>query len=89
MAHKISIQASIDNINWSTPTIIEFRKEEKFTESKYSYVIIIILAFLIAALISYVLIKRVKKRALKRIADEQQVNLLKQMQKNLDLFTKD
>ncbi|MBP9069226.1 MAG: histidine kinase [Bacteroidia bacterium] len=82
MAHKISIQASIDNINWSTPTIIEFRKEEKFTESKYSYFIIFALATMIASLISYLLIKRVKKRAMKRIADEQQVNLLKHQAMN-------
>lgn len=82
LVHKIAIQASVDNINWSAPTVIEFKKEEKFTESKYSYIIIIILATLIATLISYLLIKRVKKRAMKRIADEQQVNLLKHQAMN-------
>jgi ligand-binding sensor domain-containing protein len=80
--HKISIQVSTDNINWSTPTVIEFNKEEKFTESKYSYIIIIALSIMIASLISYFLIKRVKKRALKRIADEQQVNILKHQAMN-------
>lgn len=80
--HKIQIQASTDDINWSNPTIIEFRKEEKFSESRYSTFIIILVAALIASVISYLLIKRVKKRALKRIADEQQVNMLKHQAMN-------
>ncbi len=82
ITHKIIIEASTDNINWSAPTVIEFKKEEKFTESRYSYIIIIGLATLIATLISYLLIKRVKRRAMKRIADEQQVNLLKHQAMN-------
>lgn len=80
--HKIQIQASKDNINWSAPTVIELKKEEKFSESKYSYIIIIFLATVIAAGVSYLVIRRVKKRALKRIADEQQINMLKHQAMN-------
>jgi ligand-binding sensor domain-containing protein len=80
--HKIQIQASKDNINWSNSTVIEFKKEQKFSESRYSFIIIIFLATIIAVAISYLLIRRVKKRALKRIADEQQVNMLKHQAMN-------
>jgi sensor histidine kinase YesM len=80
--HKIQIQASKDNINWSNSTVIEFRKDEKFSESRYSYIIIVFLATVIAVAISYLVIRRVKKRALKRIADEQQVNMLKHQAMN-------
>ncbi len=80
--HKITMQVSTDNINWSAPTVIELRKEAKFSESKYSYIIIVFLATIIAVAISYVVIRRVKKRALKRIADEQQINMLKHQAMN-------
>jgi ligand-binding sensor domain-containing protein len=80
--HKIQIQASKDNINWSNSTVIEFKKEQKFSESRYSFFVIIFLATVIAVAISYLVIRRVKKRALKRIAEEQQVNLLKHQAMN-------
>ncbi|MBL7918299.1 MAG: hypothetical protein JNM96_07860, partial [Bacteroidia bacterium] len=65
--HNISIIASTDNINWSNPTQIEFDKEVKFTETQYSYWIIILSSLVIISFISYLIIKRVKTRALKRI----------------------
>lgn len=80
--HTLSIESSADNINWSDPTIIEFKKEVKFSETQYSNWIIIISAILVITLISYLIIKRVKTLAMKRIKDEQQVNLLKHQAMN-------
>ncbi len=80
--HNINIIASTDNINWSNPTQLEFDKEIKFTETQYSYWIIILTSLGIISFISYLIIKRVKTRALKRIQDEQQVNMLKHQAMN-------
>lgn len=80
--HTLAIEASADNINWSEPTVIEFNKEVKFSETQYSNWIIIISSLLVISLISYLIIKRVKTRAMKRIKDEQQVNLLKHQAMN-------
>ncbi len=80
--HTVLIEASADNINWSEPTKIEFIKERKFSETNFSYLIIIISSIIIISFISYLIIKRIKTRALKRIQDEQQVNLLKHQAMN-------
>lgn len=80
--HTLAIIASADNINWSLPTKIEFNKEAKFSETKYSFLIIIVFAIIIVSLISYFIVKRIKTRALKRIQEEQQVTLLKHQAMN-------
>lgn len=80
--HTLAIIASADNINWSLPTKIEFNKEAKFSETKYSYLIITVFAIIIVSMISYFIVKRIKTRALKRIQEEQQVTLLKHQAMN-------
>lgn len=80
--HSIQIIASRDNINWSDPVIIDIEKEIKFTETAGIYISITLGSLLLIITISYLWIKRVKKKALKRLAEEQQFNLLKHQSMN-------
>ncbi len=80
--HVVLIVASFDNINWSEPTKIEFRKEVKFSETQYSFWFIILGSLILIIFISYLIVKRIKTRAIKRIQEEQQVNLLKHQAMN-------
>lgn len=81
-SHLVKITSSSDNINWSEPVVIAIEKEETFTETGGIYFIITLGALLIIILISYIWIKQVKKKALKRIQEEQQINLLKHQAMN-------
>ncbi len=80
--HQIQIKASADNINWSDPVTITVEKEIKFTETGGVYFAITIGSLLIIILISYFWIKQVKKKAVKRVQEEQQINLLKHQAMN-------
>lgn len=80
--HQVKISVSSDNINWSDPVIINIEKEQKFTETGGVYFIVTIGALFIIILISYFWIKQVKKKAVKRIQEEQQINLLKHQAMN-------
>jgi len=80
--HKLIIEASSDNINWSPPTLVEFNKKIKLSETAYSFWILLIGSVIFISFISYLIIKRINMRALKRIQEEQQVNLLKHQAMN-------
>ncbi len=80
--HKLLIQTSADNINWSASTFVEFNKKIKFSETDYSFWILLIASIIVISFISYLIVKRIKTRALKRIQEEQQVNLLKHQAMN-------
>ena len=80
--HSIQIITSVDNINWSAPVIIDIEKEESFKETAWLYIIVSIGALFLIITVSYFWVKNVKKKAKKRIADEQQINLLKHQAMN-------
>jgi ligand-binding sensor domain-containing protein/two-component sensor histidine kinase len=80
--HQIDISASADNIVWSENTSMSVFKQEKLSERQLMYWLITVGGVLLAALISFVWIRRVNIRAKKRLKDEQQVNLLKHQAMN-------
>lgn len=80
--HLVKISASLDNINWSEPVTLEIIKEVSFEETGWLYVIFFTGALIIIIIISYFWVKQVKKKAKKRISDEQQINLLKHQAMN-------
>jgi len=80
--HSIQIITSLDNINWSEPITIDIQKEESFKETAWLYILISIAALFLIITISYFWVKNVKKKAKKRIEDEQQINLLKHQAMN-------
>ncbi|MEI6020885.1 MAG: histidine kinase [Bacteroidota bacterium] len=80
--HLLEISASNDNINWSEPSAINIVKEEKLSERQLWYWFLTLLSSGIIILISFILIRRVKLKAKRRLQDEQQVNLLKHQAMN-------
>lgn len=80
--HSIQIITSVDNINWSAPVIIDIEKEESFKETAWLYILVSIAALFLIITISYFWVKNVKRKAKKRIEDEQQINLLKHQAMN-------
>jgi ligand-binding sensor domain-containing protein/two-component sensor histidine kinase len=80
--HSYQIITSLDNINWSDPVIIDVEKEESFKETAWLYIVISIAALFLIITVSYFWVKNVKRKAKKRIADEQQINLLKHQAMN-------
>lgn len=80
--HKLEISASADNIVWSDSTLLTINKEEKLSETNWIYWIITIGGLIIVSLISFLVVKRVKQKATKRLREEQQVNLLKHQAMN-------
>lgn len=80
--HILNIVVSSDNLNWSEPTEIKFIKEIKFAETKYSFWLIILGIAAFLSSVSYYFIRRSKNIAIKRIQEEQQVNLLKHQAMN-------
>lgn len=80
--HSIQIITSLDNINWSEPVIIDIEKEESFKETAWLYVLLSVAALFLIITVSYFWVKNVKKKAKKRVEDEQQINLLKHQAMN-------
>ncbi len=80
--HKIQIISSADGINWSKPTTIILEKEIAFDETQWYLIIIACASILLIVVVSYIWIKRVKKKAVKRVQEEQQINLLKHQAMN-------
>ncbi len=80
--HFVKISASLDNINWSDPVIIQIEKEISFAETGWRYVLISIGLLIIIIIIGFIWVKQVKKKAIKRLSDEQQRNLLKHQAMN-------
>lgn len=80
--HTYKITASLDKINWSDPVVIEIEKEISFGETAWLYITITAAALLLISVGSYFWVKRVKKKAIKRLGEEQQINLLKHQAMN-------
>jgi len=80
--HRLEISASADNIVWSDSTILDFIKEEKLTETRWIYILILVIGLSLIALVSFMIVKRVKQKATRRLQEEQQVNLLKHQAMN-------
>lgn len=80
--HRYEIQASADNIQWSEPVVVKIEKKQKITETASLYWLLSIAVLLTAAVTTYLLVRRVKLRALRRLGQEQQVNLLKHQAMN-------
>lgn len=80
--HTLEIQNSIDNVVWSPPTTVLFEKEEKLSETSSGYILFSLLASSLVFLISFIWVRRVKIKSKRRLAEEQQVNLLKHQAMN-------
>lgn len=80
--HVIAIQASADNVEWSESTILQFDKEEKLSETSSGYILYSALGSIVVFLISFVWVRRIKIKSKRRLAEEQQVNLLKHQAMN-------
>jgi ligand-binding sensor domain-containing protein/two-component sensor histidine kinase len=80
--HQLQISASADNIVWSDATTLTINKEEKITETNWIYWIITLGGLILISFISFIVVKRVKQKATKRLQEEQQVNLLKHQAMN-------
>lgn len=80
--HSIQIITSVDNINWSAPVIVDIEKEESLKETAWLYILVSIAALFLIITVSYFWVKNVKRKAKKRIEDEQQINLLKHQAMN-------
>jgi hypothetical protein len=80
--HEVEITASLDNIKWSEVVKVNLNKEIKFSETVWVYWLAIVGGLSVIGLGSYVWIKRVKRKAIKKIQTEQQVNLLKHQAMN-------
>lgn len=80
--HRVEIQASSDNIAWSNSTSLSFNKVEKLSETSSGYLIFSLIAITLIILISFFWIRRIKVKSKRRLAEEQQVNLLKHQAMN-------
>lgn len=80
--HRIEIVASYDNIKWSPPRTVLLTKEITFSETVWVYWLAIGGGLSIIGLISYFWVKQVKRKAIRKIQTEQQVNLLKHQAMN-------
>lgn len=78
----IEIQTSLNKIIWSQPTTITFDKEKALSKANLLYIGIIIVGLLLIAFVSWVILKRIKINSLKRLQDEQKMNLLKHQAMN-------
>ncbi|MBS1652455.1 MAG: histidine kinase [Bacteroidetes bacterium] len=78
----VEIQTSIDQINWSVPLQINFSKEKAATESSWLYVLISLFLILVIIGISFIINKNTKRKALRRLQQEQQINVLKHQAMN-------
>jgi hypothetical protein len=80
--HKLEISASADNIVWSDTAALDITKEEKLTETNWIYWLITLGGLSLITFISFLIVKRVKHKATRRLQEEQQVNLLKHQAMN-------
>lgn len=80
--HQVEIIASFDNINFSSPLILKFKKEEKLSEKRSWLLLIALFAVVIISLVSVIWVRRVKVKARRRLEQEQQMNLLKHQAMN-------
>lgn len=79
---KIEIQNSLNKIKWANSTTVLFEKEKALSNANILYIIIIFVGLALIAFASWIILKRIKVNALKRLQDEQQMNLLKHQAMN-------
>lgn len=79
---NVEICTSVDNITWSEATLVSIDKEIGVTESQWLYWAFTILGLVLIIGISYLVVRRVKYKATKRLQEEQQVHLLKHQAMN-------
>jgi sensor histidine kinase YesM len=80
--HLIDIQASVDDIQWSESSSLRLSKEEKLSETSSGYLLYSAIVIVLIILISVVWVRRIKIKSKKRLAEAQQVNLLKHQAMN-------
>lgn len=80
--HIIELVGSYDGINWSKPLVFKIQKAIPFTKSFWFIFIIVSLSLTTIILISYVIIKKIKNNATKKVQEDRQVNLLKHQAMN-------
>lgn len=80
--HSVSIISSYDNINWSDPVTISIVKETPFNESNWFPLVIMLGSLLAFSAIVFFWIKRIRVKAMRRVKEERQVNLLKHQAMN-------
>lgn len=80
--HQLEIICSYDGINWSNPISISIQKDIPFKETTWFIASIIFGSLLIVLIISFIIIKRVRTKATRRVQEDRQVNLLKHQAMN-------
>ncbi|MES2133654.1 MAG: histidine kinase [Bacteroidota bacterium] len=80
--HNVSISCSYDNINWSEPINITIKKAIPFSEGKWFGIVIVLCSLVFILGVSFLWIKRVRIKAMRRVREERQVNLLKHQAMN-------
>jgi sensor histidine kinase YesM len=80
--HTIELSASADNIEWSDTTRILLIKKEKLTEKQIVYWLITLFSLLLLIIISYIWVRRVKRKGKQRLEEEKQMNVLKHQAMN-------
>lgn len=80
--HQLEIFCSYDNINWSDPIIISIQKEIPFKQTIWFVLSIIFGSLIFIIIIAYIVIKRVRVKATRRVQEDRQVNLLKHQAMN-------
>lgn len=80
--HSVSIISSYDNINWSEPVSITIKKEVPFNESNWFVIAIVMGSLLVFTGIAFIWVKRIRFKAMRRVKEERQVNLLKHQAMN-------
>ena len=80
--HQLEIACSYDGINWSEPTLITIQKDIPFSQTSGFIITIILGALLTISIIAFIIIKRVRTKAHRRVQEDRQVNLLKHQAMN-------
>jgi ligand-binding sensor domain-containing protein/two-component sensor histidine kinase len=80
--HQLEIINSYDGINWSDPVTIYIDKEIPFKQTAWFFISLIAGALLLVLIVLYILLKRVRTKATRRVQEDRQVNLLKHQAMN-------
>ena len=80
--HKLDIICSYDGINWSDPITITIQKDIPFKQTAWFNLSIIFGAMFIILLVAFIVVKRVRTKATRKVQEDRQVNLLKHQAMN-------
>jgi two-component sensor histidine kinase len=80
--HQLEIICSYDGINWSAPISIIIKKEIPFKQTSWFLFSIIFSALLFILIIAFIVVKRIRTKATRRVQEDRQVNLLKHQAMN-------